>query len=331
MWFEKLMGFEEVSHENVQKNIEIVGDRMVSRINGKSYQWGKFEVPTLEELRERIVLEEFSSKISVSETVGNVQRFHCDSENANAVFQAASQFNMLEMVSPRVTPEAGVGIYENDRTQGPACAVACGAGTVYRNYFDVVNGQIGQTENNQIDGLEHIGKALGNDEFKLWEMQNGYCFPNENGLHHINTQIAEMTDKDREQLKGKLKVGIQWNSEVTIANPEQIVTQVYSSALPIGYSAHFPPSLWEYLAKIILEATYEATFCTALINFEKTGCNKLFLTLVGGGVFANPESWILDAIKRSVQKFQNTPLDVKIVSYGHSNYSVRNMIAELKE
>ena len=174
MWFEKLMGFEEVSHENVQKNIEIVGDRMVSRINGKSYQWGKFEVPTLEELRERIVLEEFSSKIEVSETVGNVQRFHCDSENANAVFQAASQFNMLEMVSPRVTPEAGVGIYENDRTQGPACALACGAGTIYRNYFAVVNGKIGQTENNQIDGLEHIGKALGNDEFKLWEMQNGY-------------------------------------------------------------------------------------------------------------------------------------------------------------
>jgi hypothetical protein len=30
------------------------------------------------------------------------------------------------MVSPNITPEAGVGIYENDRTQGPACAVAAG-------------------------------------------------------------------------------------------------------------------------------------------------------------------------------------------------------------
>ena len=32
-------------------------------------------------------------------------------------------------------PEDGVTIYSADPTQGPACALACAAGSVYRNYF----------------------------------------------------------------------------------------------------------------------------------------------------------------------------------------------------
>lgn len=76
---------------------------------------------------------------------------HIDSANARALFQVASQFNLLEMVSPNRTPEQGVGIYDFDLTQGPACAVAAGAGTIYRNYFVLVNGQIGQSTANQLD------------------------------------------------------------------------------------------------------------------------------------------------------------------------------------
>ena len=36
-----------------------------------------------------------------------------------ALFQVASQFNLLEMVSPRVTPEDGVTRYQHDRTPDP--------------------------------------------------------------------------------------------------------------------------------------------------------------------------------------------------------------------
>jgi len=56
---------------------------------------------------------------------------HADSANAGAIFQVASQFNLLEMVSDNVTPEQGVTRYERDATQGPACAIAAGAGTIY--------------------------------------------------------------------------------------------------------------------------------------------------------------------------------------------------------
>ncbi|MBP3840445.1 MAG: hypothetical protein J6D35_05755 [Chryseobacterium sp.] len=326
-WFEKLMGFEEISPENVRTHIEIEGEKLISKANGKSYRFGTLELPSLRDLQRKINLRDFKGKISLSETVGNVGRLHCAPENNGAVFQAASQFNLLEMVHPTVTPEKGVGIYENDATQGPACAIACGAGTVYRNYFVPLNGQVGQTEHHQINCLSLFEDFFNNEKFRLWSMRNGYCYPTAQGLERINAHITAMVEDEREILKGKLKVGIQWNAEVTTANKDQIVSQVYCSALPIGYVSGFPEQQWESFAKIILEATYEATFYAALINLENGGSNRLLLTLVGGGVFGNKTEWILDAIKKSVQKFRNTDLDVRIVSYGQSNVMVRKMIA----
>ena len=104
----------------------------------------------------------------MSECIGNVQAFHQQVENKGALFQVASQFNLLEMVSPGVTPEQGVGIYEYDGTQGPACAIACGAGTIYRNYFVPLNDQVGQSTDQQIDCLSLLGETLGNQNNELW-------------------------------------------------------------------------------------------------------------------------------------------------------------------
>jgi hypothetical protein len=39
---------------------------------------------------------------------GDVWRMHLLPENAGALFQLASQFNLLEMTGPEVTPENGV-------------------------------------------------------------------------------------------------------------------------------------------------------------------------------------------------------------------------------
>jgi len=77
-----------------------------------------------------------------------------------------------------------------------------------------------------------------------------------------------------------------------------------------------------------LEASYEATFHSAIINFEKTGNNILYLTLLGGGAFRNNISWIVDAIKRSLHIFRNYGLDVKIVSRKDINLPIENMIKE---
>lgn len=47
-------------------------------------------------------------------------------QELHAEFQVASQFNLLEMISPRIAPEQGVGIYAGDSTQGSAGAIAAG-------------------------------------------------------------------------------------------------------------------------------------------------------------------------------------------------------------
>ena len=79
---------------------------------------------------------------------------------------------------------------------------------------------------------------------------------------------------------------------------------------------------------MVLDATYEATFYASLLNFYKTGNKQLFLTLVGGGAFRNNMFWIIDAIRKAAAKFKDTPLDVKIVSFGSSKLIVQNLIGE---
>ncbi|WP_299317242.1 hypothetical protein [uncultured Maribacter sp.] len=328
MWFEELTGFKEISPEYVRDNISIDGQNLISKVNNKPYQFGSLEVVSLEQLKKQQTFNNSISKIKVSEVVADIQELHADPRNEHALFQAASQFNLLEMVGPEVSPQAGVGIYENDFTQGPACAIACGAGTIYRNYFAPVNDQIGQTGTYQIDCLDWIGKELNNEELQLWKMVNGYALLSQEGLLSINKQLGSFTDAQREFLKGKLKVGTQWNTEVTLTDKKQIVSQIYCSALPVAY-CFIESYYWENFARIILEATYEATLHTALLNLKNNNSNKVFLTLVGGGAFGNDLDWILESLFKALEKFKNSPLDVSIVSYGSSNHILKQEIENI--
>lgn len=331
MWFEKLVGFKEENPDQVKENLILDKDTITSKINSQKYTCGTLEVTSLKELKKSASpIEIYKDRISISEIVGNIQELHIDSNNQNSIFQAASQFNLLEMIGPHVSPVKGVGIYENDYTQGPACAISCGAGTIYRNYFVLLNGQLGQTTNIQIDCLEEIGKELKNENSSLWIMRNGYALANLEGLKIISRHLDKLTPIEYEELKEKLKVGIQWNTEVTISANKQLVSQVYCSALPVRYS-QIHPQYWENFARLILEATYEATFYAALKNYEITGNNKLFLTLVGGGAFGNELKWIFDSIEKAIVKFRNTPLDLRIVSYQKSNYYTRDFIVKMNK
>ncbi len=80
------------------------------------------------------------------------------------------------------------------------------------------------------------------------------------------------------------------------------------------------------VARLVLEAAYEACFRAALLNRKETGSAKLYLTLLGGGAFGNPQVWIFDAIARSLRLFKNSGLDVRIVSYGSLSSSVDDML-----
>ncbi|MDG1158129.1 MAG: hypothetical protein P8N19_01465 [Flavobacteriales bacterium] len=329
MWFKDLTGFQEASAEEIREQLKIVGNQFVSKANSRRFTFGRLEVASLDDLRgQNKNLSNYSASIQVREIVANVQDLHSDVANSNALFQAASQFNLLEMVSPTVSPEDGIDGYEYDYTQGPACAISCGAGTIYRNYFVEVNNQIGQTKNQQVDCLDLLGEVLNNEEEHLWIMQNGYALATRKGLESISKTISALDEFGREALKGKIKTGIQWNTEVTIAHTRHLVSQIYCSALPVAYSS-VEPSCWEAFARLILEATYESTLHAAVLNMENSGCNKVFLTLVGGGAFGNQESWILESLQLALNKFKNTPLDVQVVSYGQSNPNLKKCLENI--
>jgi len=331
MWFETLTGYREQSPEQVRKNISVDGEVLKSFVNGKEFVSGILETPSLEELRDRVHSGEIhAGELSVREVIANVQHLHDSESNAGSLFQVASQFNLLEMVSPDVTPEQGVGRYENDRTQGPACAVAAGAGTIYRNYFADVNGQIGQSVDNQIDCLVDIGEALGNSDNRLWIMRNGYALASEKGLIEIANKLKSANESEIDELRRLLRIGIQWNTEVTIANSRHTVSQAYCSALPVAYS-HHSPELWSEFARLILEASYEASFCVGILNYLRNGNNTLYLTLIGGGAFGNKREWIINSVYRSLNLYKHVGLDVAIVSYGYSNEDIQELIKKFSK
>ncbi|WP_446011658.1 hypothetical protein [Candidatus Electrothrix sp.] len=327
-WFQDLTGFPEKAPDQVRSNLSLKGSTLTSKANGRELICGCLETPTLAELRKRLSsVKRGTRKITIRELVADTQVLHVDPANAGALFQVASQFNLLEMVSPKVTPEQGVGIYERDFTQGPACAIAAGAGTIYRNYFAPVNGRIGQTAENQIDCLEDIGKALGNTDGRLWQMRNGYALPSRDGLVEIFNRLQLLGEDERDELRKLLRIGIQWNTQVTLNTSSYLVSQAYCSALPVAYSA-FSVDLWQPFAQLVLEASYEATICAAILNRESTGNNDVYLTLIGGGAFGNETDWIIEAIQRVLTLYADYAINVIMVSYGRSKSHVRQLVSE---
>ena len=193
-----------------------------------------------------------------------------------------------------------------------------------------LNGQIGQTASKQVDCLAEIGKALGNANSRLWKMENGYALPTADGLKEVDSKLSSMMEGDLDELRSQLKIGLQWDTQVTLDGCKHLVTQAYCSAPPVDYS-DLSPRLWERFARLILEAAYEATLAAAVLNASKTGNKSVYLTLVGGGVFGNDQEWILDAIRRAAKLYSRVDLDVKIVSYRYSNPAIRKLCGEVPE
>jgi hypothetical protein len=166
---------------------------------------------------------------------------------------------------------------------------------------------------------------LGNTDGRLWKMQNGYALLQEEGLQTLNGRLRALDEEARDELRGRLRIGLQSGVEVTLGGAGHPVTQIYGSALPVAYGRGRPEQ-WEALARLVLEASYEATLRTAVANARETGNPSVFLTLLGGGVFGNEEGWITDAIERALGRIEGSKLDVAIVSYGRSQAGVRALV-----
>jgi hypothetical protein len=256
-WFERLTGFVERDYAATRGLLNVVGERLESKANRRSYSTGRLEIPTLHQLRERAGAVSALSPGRVKVTCisrSDVADLHRDRANENALFQVASQFNLLEMTCPSVTPEDGVTRYQRDHTQGPACAMAAGAATIYRNYFAEIAGQRGQTRGKQIDCLADLGDALGNEGGILWRMSNGYALCDAPGLEVVDRKLKAMDEAQRDALRGLLRIGLHWNVEVTASpTPYPHVSQAFCSALPVAYWGDMPKARAEAFAALVLE------------------------------------------------------------------------------
>lgn len=277
-------------------------------------------------------------KIVVHNIVGEARSMHSLSKFQGGVVQAASQFNFLEFGSDTVTPEEGIEGYIYDQTQGPACAIACAAGTAYRNYLVSVpfetTSKRGQHKRAQLNGLEKVENYL---ECRLdqvpWEVRNGYIESTREKLEDLNA-LLKNESVVREEIISLLCIGVQEDTTITDLPPEQqaLLTQTYNSAISIGYSS-LPTHLWEPIAKIVLDATYEATMLVGLLKtIEARAAGKsrpppILLTKVGGGVFQNCDSWIIASIARAIERVQQYGIetDVRIVHFGTVDEAYRKL------
>lgn len=320
-WFEVLFGFNDRdarSFERSKARFEYTAPTL--RASTGIWRAGTFTTPTLAALRSATTIAT-AANIRFAFAVGNVATMHDAPENDGAVFQAASQFNCLEFVDDARTPADGVAVYVHDRTQGPACAMACAPGTVVRNYFA-----------GEVNTIRDAVAALGGGV----DVVNGYTRSDPARLARLEAVLSD--PRRRAAAMELVRVGVQRDTQVTCtqrgsswyaATSGNVVTQVYVSAVSVSYSG-LAASLWEPFARFVLEAAYEATLHVALHQCATRGGRvKVFLTSVGGGVFGNDARWIADAIRAALVKFRGAPLDVVLVELAAGATNLRPLLESL--
>jgi hypothetical protein len=316
--FENVFGFEEKNNlKDNMKEIEIRGNIM--KTPKKDYNLGQFiEVSMYWLLRETPYLDNIiKAKYHNIEEAGDVSNYMAN--NPNCLYQAASQFNYLEMPSPNVLPSKGVKNYPNDNTQGPAVAINTYPSTFYRNWILTK----GDEKEQQMNGLRYIMKRLESttNGKELIQWKNGYALAGKDLDRNI-LEILNMTQKQLDILvTDNLKVGVVHNSESVIQfrfncngpyylkKEPTYTSTIWCSAIALNYSEKK-----EYLiplAKSILKATYKITLLTGV----KLGIKDIYLTQIGGGVFGNKMEWISEAIQEALDLVKYHDINVYSLFY----------------
>jgi len=189
--------------------------------------------------------------------------------------------------------------------------------------------QEGQTRELMLNNLDEFSALVGNWNDSLYRVVGGYTLADEEQLARLNAVFQRFERESRtDELRAALKVGVQEDAEVTsmqrgqtlVNDPGQKVTQVFGSACAIAYNESLSaPQSWDIFGRLILEASYEATFHAALLNATRHqgehASKVLYLTALGRGVLGNPVTTIAAAIRRACQKFKDVDLDIRIVTY----------------
>ncbi len=235
-------------------------------------------------------------------------------ENNGAVFQVASNLNALELNG---TKKERIYTYIPLRTQGEICALSAMPGIIDRMYL--------QSPINFLKNFNWQGPVT---------YTEGY-FP---CMSEMNTRFKDMTYDDIVRTCSTLSVGVQKNVRVTsglrdyiqkhwtlvafkavpVQGIDQRITQVFTAALDPYNNSMLTKTLgFENLARTLLHGAYKGTFDVAYDLKAK----KIFLTLVGGGVFQNKFEWIAEALQIAFLDFSykkgtaSLPVEVVLILY----------------
>ena len=94
-WFADLTGFREEGYDLTRSRLRVEVNELVSTVNDKRYRIGELSLPTLAELRARVDVPR-RQRSTVGCVTGEARAMHADPELEGALFQVASQFNLLE-------------------------------------------------------------------------------------------------------------------------------------------------------------------------------------------------------------------------------------------
>lgn len=222
-------------------------------------------------------------------------------ENEGAMFQIASNFNGVEGVDETVTPNnpSFVTNYVNDPTQGPIASIGAGPAAIARVFVPFYATrqkkkphEWQQTQTRQLDFLENLKD--------YYHVENGYI------INNARLKPLPSDPSDVDSLVGKARVLVHADVDVVfgrrrddtlevLERPVKI-SQVFCSSMNMaqgtsGYNNSKLPGA-ALKAKLLLRAAYLGTYFAAIDR----GCSKLYLTLIGGGVFGNNPKDILDII-----------------------------------
>jgi hypothetical protein len=274
------------------------GDATVRAV-GRTFRGGRFEVPPLCALEARALeVRELAGRpsprtalwvldgASPASDIGAMQA----AAPPRTLFQVASQFNCLESPGAFI---ASVVDYLDDPTQGPRASISAWPGTLVRHYAAPAagGGRFVQTEGGpQIDLLADVcapGVAA---------VRNGY-------LRRQDIADARALALALEARFGAIRIGVHDGVEVVLGRdwdgavdgaPHRTIAQVLTSTIAAGMYGDLDDG--DGAVMTICRQLQRAAYLGTLLAAAALGQERVVLTLIGGGVFANPIRTIWEAI-----------------------------------
>jgi hypothetical protein len=271
----------------------------------------------------------------------DVTDLQADPRNKNAVFQVAStMYGPLEgrIAYPNVSLGKMLICPGHGPAQGERASISATPATIYRKYFMPTEIQIKRLKG---ENIPHLKKEDGNYFYLLSELSERAPRNSQNPLIQFifKNQKADVNvvRKNKFSLKEDVPmVGIFTHADIDVTvkhaqeknhlesiplEEQQKITQTFNAAHDMEFS-YWP---WKNqneidFAKVVLRGMYEGTLKKAYLLGKK----KVFLTLLGGGVFKNDMNWVAEIFEdESMRKFiKESGLEVNLIYRSKSDPAV---------